>query len=317
MLRYSAHRLALLVPTLIGASVVTFLLVRLLPGDAVDILIGIEVKATPAVAQQIREVLGLDRPLPEQYGRWAWAVLHGDLGISISNGAPVVQELLRRVPVTLELVVLSMVITVVVGIPVGVVGALRRNRWPDEVGRLFSLLGLSLPSFWVGTLLVLLFSVWLRWLPVVGFVPLQDDLTRNLKSMMLPAATLGLALVGAMARMTRSSMLDVLHQDYVKIARAKGLHERNVVIQHALRNALIPVLTLLGVQMGVLLGGAIIVEDVFSLPGIGTLMINAVNQRDYPVIQGIVLFVTLSVILLNLVVDLGYGVLDPRIRYGK
>jgi peptide/nickel transport system permease protein len=316
MVVYILRRLTLLVPMLLGISVITFLVVRLLPGDIVDVMLGTDIRVTPEVSAQMRRLLGLDEPLPQQYGHWLWDALHGDLGLSFTTSKPVAEALLQRYPVTIELVALSITLAVAVGIPLGCLSAVFQDRWLDASGRLLSLVGLSMPSFWVGTLLVLVFAVQLHWLPVVGFVPLFQDPAANLRSMILPTVTLALGVMAAIVRMTRSSMLEVLYQEYIRTARSKGLKDRVVVTTHAFRNALIPTLTLIGLQVGGLLGGAVIVEEIFSLPGVGTLVINAVNNRDYPIVQGAVLFLTVNVVLVNLVVDVMYAFIDPRIRYG-
>src|SRR5262245_22389936 len=305
MLRYAARRLVQTIPTLIVISVLTFLLVRLIPGDPAILIAGED--AAPEALAGIRERLGLDRPLAEQYLIYLGDVLRADLGRSIRSKQPVSQEITARIPATLELAVAAGLLFTGLGTGLGVAAAIWRNRWPDHVIRVVSLLGVSTPSFWLGVVLILVFSVHLRLLPVSG--------RGSLAFLVLPAVTVALDGVALLARLVRASLLEVLGQDYVRTARAKGLMEVTVVLRHALRNALIPALTVLGLEFGRLLGGVVVVESVFGWPGFGRLLISAIQTRDYPVVQSAILLFAMALITVNLVVDLCVGVLDPRVRY--
>ena len=305
MLRYAARRLAQTVPTLLVISVLTFLLVRLIPGDPATLIAGEE--ATPEVLAGLRERLGLDRPLTEQYLIYLRAVVRADLGRSIRSKQPVADELAARIPATLDLALAAGLLFTTLGTGLGVAAAIWRNRWPDHVIRVLSLLGVSAPSFWLGVVLILVFSVHLRLLPVAG--------RGSLAFLVLPAVTVALDGLALLARLVRASLLEVLSHDYVRTARAKGLMEPRVVLHHALRNALIPALTVLGLEFGRLLGGVVVVESVFGWPGFGRLLISAIQTRDYPVVQSAILLFAMALIAVNLVVDLCVGVLDPRVRY--
>jgi peptide/nickel transport system permease protein len=301
------------VPVLFGISLVVFALVRLIPGDVVQILLG-----TSASEQQIetlRRLFGLDQPLPVQFADWFSHVVRGDLGTSLRTGRPVLPDLVARFGVTLQLTLSSMLIALVVAIPLGITSAARRGQLWDAASRLLALIGLSIPNFWLGTLLILFASLAIGWLPPVGFVSLLDDPGLGIQTLLLPSIALGTALAAFVMRMLRSTLLEVLGQEYVRTAYAKGLHDRTVVYTHALKNAFIPVLTVIGIQIGYLLGGAVVVEQVFSLPGLGRFLLDAISTRDYPIVQGGVLFIALVFSLVNLVVDVLYASLDPRIRY--
>jgi peptide/nickel transport system permease protein len=301
------------VPVLFGISLVVFALVRLIPGDVVQILLG-----TSASQQQIetlRRLFGLDQPLPVQFADWFSHVVRGDLGTSLRTGRPVLPDLVARFGVTLQLTLSSMLIALVVAIPLGITSAARRGHLWDAASRLLALIGLSIPNFWLGTLLILFASLAIGWLPPVGFVSLLDDPGLGIQTLLLPSIALGTALAAFVMRMLRSTLLEVLGQEYVRTAYAKGLHDRTVVYTHALKNAFIPVLTVIGIQIGYLLGGAVVVEQVFSLPGLGRFLLDAISTRDYPIVQGGVLFIALVFSLVNLVVDVLYASLDPRIRY--
>jgi peptide/nickel transport system permease protein len=313
--RYLVRRLLSIPPALVGVSILVFLLLRLIPGDVVDQMLGAQNTITEAQRQSLRAFFGLDRPLYVQYWDWARRVLVGDLGASFRTSTPVLELILSRLPVTAELTLLSMLAGLAIGIPTGVIAAVYRATRVDAAARVVSLLGLSIPEFWQGTMLLLLTSLAFRWVPPAYVPPWQDPLS-NLLTMLLPALSLGTVLASNVTRMTRSAMLDVLNRDYVRTARAKGLAERSVVLRHAFRNALIPVVTVSGLQVGYLLGGALIVEEVFTLPGIGRLLLWGIYGRDYPVVQGTVLFVAVAFIFVNVVVDLLYAALDPRIKYG-
>ena len=304
------------VPVVFGLSVAVFLMLRLIPGDVVDVILGTEGVASQERLAQLRKLFGLDRPFHEQYFEWAGSLLRGDFGRSIRTSRPILPDILARFPVTIQLTAMAMVMSLALAIPLGVVSAVRRYTRSDAAVRVFGLLGLSIPNFWLATMLILLASrYWRGVLPTSGYVYPSQDLVGSFRSVLLPALALGAANMAILMRMTRSSMLEVLRQEYVVTARAKGLVERLVVYRHALRNALIPVVTVAGIQVGYLLGGAIIVEQIFALPGVGTLVLNGISQRDYPVVQGGVLFIATSFVLVNLAVDIVYAYVDPKIHY--
>lgn len=305
MTQYAARRLLLLIPILIGVSVVVFLLVHLIPGDPARVLAGQE--ATREDIEAIRHRLGLDAPLHLQYFRFAAGLAGGDLGESIRTGRPVVEELRVRWPVTIRLTVCALVAMILLGVPAGIISATRPNSVFDNTSMMAALVGVSMPVFWLGLMLMLLFAYYLRLLPTAG--------STTWKHFVLPALTLGLSSSAILARLTRSSMLEVMGQDFVRTARAKGLAERVVIYKHALRNALIPVVTVVGLEFGSLLGGAVLTETVFTINGMGRYMVLSIGFRDYPVVQGVVLIFALGFVLVNLVVDLTYAVVDPRIRY--
>ena len=303
--------------TLLGLTVLIFLMLRLIPGTVVEQMIGADAVASPAMVADLKRFFGLDQPWYVQYGRWLGQLAHGDLGTSWRTGKPVVALILERLPVTLELTLFSVAFALVLGVAAGIVSAVRRDRAVDNVTRVGTLLGLSVPVFWQGTMLILFFSLYLRWMPPVVWVDFSADWRRNLTIMVLPALCLGTASAANVARTTRSCMLDVLGSEYVRTAAAKGLTDRVVVLKHALRNALIPVVTVAGLQIGILLGGTVVVEEVFTLPGIGRLVLWSIYQRDYPLTQSTILFIAVLFMAINLAVDLLYGYLDPRIRYGR
>jgi peptide/nickel transport system permease protein len=319
MLRYIAQRLVAFLPTLLGVSALVFFAMRLIPGDAITAQLGTEAgMLTPAQRAALERYYGLDKPPLEQYFIWLGEVLQGNLGFSIRHGKPVLEVILDRFPLTLQLAAMSVLIALMIGIPLGVLSAIYHNTLIDLLGRLFALLGLALPNFLVGTLVIYVLSVYFKVLPNSGnYVSFSVDPRRNLEQMIFPALTLGFALAASLMRMTRSTMLEVLREDYIRTARSKGLRERTVTYRHALRNALIPVVTLLGVQVGYLLGGAVIVEQIFALPGLGRLAVNAISQREYALVQGVTLFIAFNFVLINLAVDVLYASIDPRISYGK
>ena len=317
MTRYLAVRLYSMGLTLLGLTVLIFLMLRLIPGTVVEQMIGADAVASPAMVAELKRFFGLDQPWYVQYGRWLGQLAHGDLGTSWRTGKPVVALILERLPVTLELTLFSVAFALVLGIAAGIVSAVRRDRAVDNVTRVGTLLGLSVPVFWQGTMLILFFSLYLRWMPPVVWVDFSADWRRNLTIMVLPALCLGTASAANVARTTRSCMLDVLGSEYVRTAAAKGLTDRVVVLKHALRNALIPVVTVAGLQIGILLGGTVVVEEVFTLPGIGRLVLWSIYQRDYPLTQSTILFIAVLFMAINLAVDLLYGYLDPRIRYSR
>jgi peptide/nickel transport system permease protein len=313
--RYLAARLLGAVPTLVGVSLLTFAFIRLIPGDAIAARLGTSTALTPEQLASLRAYFGLDQPLPVQYWNWLTSLARGDAGYSIRTGRPVFVEIAERLPATLELAAAATLIAVAVGVPLGLLSALRRRSRADVAARIAGLVGLSLPSFWLGTLIIVVFSLYLRWLPNTGgYVDFVRDPVGNLGLIMFPALTLGLALAAATMRMTRSAMLDVLGADYVRTARAKGLRGEVIVRRHVLRNGLIVVITLLGIQVGQLLGGAVVVEEIFSIPGVGRMLLTAIVQRDYALVQGAVLVIAILFVLVNIFVDLLYGYLDPRIR---
>jgi len=315
MQAYIARRLLALVPTLFFASLIVFVSVRLIPGSVIDLMLSQNDIGTGNSRAAIEAALGLDRPVHEQYLRWAGAALQGDLGRSLWTSTPVTEQLAARLPVTLELGVLALAVGLIVALPIGVYSAIRQDTAGDYLARSFSILMLGIPSFWLGTLVMVFPSIWWGWSPEIDYVPLTRDPLKNLSQMILPAVILGTSLSAVTMRFTRTMMLEVLRQDYIRTAWAKGLGERLVVIRHALRNALIPVVTLIGLQAPILIGGAVIIEQIFVIPGMGLLLLEAVGQRDYPIITGVFLVVGLCVMLINLLVDLSYGMLDPKVRY--
>ncbi len=316
MRTYVLTRLATLVPTLLGVTILVFLMIRLIPGTVVDQMLGADTRVTEEQRQAMRTFFGLDRPLHVQYLEWLGGLLRGDLGVSWRSGQAVTALIAERFAVTLQLALGALLISLLVGLPLGIVSAVRENTPLDHLVRVLSLFSLSIPIFWQAAMLILFFSLWLQWTPPVDYTPLTVDPVKNLQQFILPSIVLGTVVAAQLMRMTRSALLDVLRNDYVRTARAKGLGERVVVIRHALRNTLIPIVTVIGAQVGYLLGGAIVTEEVFTLPGVGRLVLNAVYQRDYPLVQGAILFIAMIFTLSNLVVDLLYGYLDPRIRYG-
>ena len=300
---------------LFALSLVVFTLIRLVPGDAVTLWLGQEGTMRPEVQQTLRKMFGLTDPLPVQYANWLGDLLTGNLGYSFRSRLPVLPALLQALPITLELAGLTMLLSAVVALPLGIISAVRRNAPVDLAARLLGLIGLSTPSFWLGVLLILVSASFFNWLPSLIWVSPLVNPVENLQQMAMPAIALGLPLMAVVMRMTRSAMLDVLEQDYIRTARAKGAAESSVLLRHALRNAWIPIVTVLGIQLGRLLGGAVIVEQIFGLPGIGSLLVSAITERDYPMVQGTTLMVGAFFILVQLIVDVAYGYLDPRIRY--
>jgi peptide/nickel transport system permease protein len=311
---YLIRRLLGLIPVLLVISVVTFLTIALVPGDAASVILG--PTATPERAAQVRKRFGLDQPLPVRYAKWMGEVLRGDLGNSILNRQSVTSLLGPALRVTLEQIVLAMLLASTIALVVGVAAAALRGTWIDSALMGFALIGTSVPTFWLGLVLIYVFSVRWKLLPPSGFVPFSEDPVANLRSMVLPSLALAVWLAGPLARFVRSSLIEVLRTQFVTTARAKGLSERGVMRGHALKNALIPTVTFAGLQIGGLLGGAIVTEVVFSLPGIGSLALSGIQNRDFPVVQGVVLVVACGYVLINIAVDIGYVLLDPRIRFG-
>jgi peptide/nickel transport system permease protein len=302
------------VPTLVGVSIVVFVLVRLLPGDATTLLLQ-DAKSSAADEAALRRQLGLDQPLIVQYVDWAATLARGDLGRSLKSRNPVADELAGRIPVTLELGLLALVIAVGIAIPVGVLSAARQDTWADYVSRSAAIGLLAIPGFWLATLVVTLPSVWWGWTPPLRYTRLFDDPTKNLSQVIVPAVILGLGLSGGLMRLIRTQMLEVLRQDFVRTAAAKGLAERSIVLGHALKNAFIPAMTALGLQVSLLISGTVVLESIFVLPGMGRYLLESVQARDYPAVQGLNLLFATVIILSNLLVDLLYGWLDPRVRY--
>ncbi|HTO12680.1 MAG TPA: ABC transporter permease [Candidatus Binatia bacterium] len=312
MVEFLVRRAFISAVTLLLITVIVFTGVRMIPGDPARVLGGIDADA--AGLEEIRAKYGLNDPVPVQYLRWLGLAVRGDLGESIRTRTSVAWTVAIKAPITLELACLSLLVAVSIAIPIGVLAAVRRNTAWDVLASSVSLCGVSIPNFWLGIMLILLVSVRLGWLPASGFVPLGEDLLGNLKRMLMPALVLGGGLAAALMRQTRNAMIEVLSTDYVRTARAKGLAQPAVVMRHALRNGLIPVVTILGLQMGALMGGAVVTESIFVLPGFGRLIVEAVFTRDYPVVQGVVLLTAASYVLINLLVDVSYSVLNPRIR---
>lgn len=315
MREYVLRRLLLLIPTVIGVTLIVFMMMRFIPGDPITNMMG--EMYSEEDAQRLRQELGFDEPLVWQYVKWLLFLLRGDWGTSILTHRAVLTEILSSLPVSLELIFLAMVISLLIALPAGVVAAVWPNSWKDYSAMVVAMAGVSIPEFFLGVLLFLLFALVLGWLPVSGYVPPLDDLWQNLRHMLLPALTLGLPRAALLTRLVRASLLEVLRLEYVTTARSKGLKESLIVLKHALKNALIPTVTVIGLQIGFLIGGAIVVETVFAVPGIGSFGINAIVQRDYPQVQAFVLVAALVFVSANLSVDLLYAVIDPRIQYGK
>lgn len=315
MTTFLLRRLLLAIPVLLGVSILVFAMIRLVPGDVIDRIMGPDVRITAERRAELERVFGLDRSIPEQYLAWLGGVLRGDLGASLLSRRPVAADLAARIPVTLQLALLSLALALAVGVPLGIVAALRRDSWVDHLATLLALVGMSIPNFWLGTLLVLVFSLWLGWLPSAGYVAFAEDPVRNLRLMVLPVTSLAVVEAAVIMRMVRGMALDVIGQDYVRTAKAKGLAAAAVTWRHVLPNTLVPVITVVGLSAGYLLSGTIIIEEIFSVPGLGRLALMAVNNRDYPLLQGTVLVIAGTYLAVNLAVDLLYGVVDPRIRY--
>ena len=313
MSRYILNRLTQMIPVLFGVLVAVFIMLKLTPGDPATAMLGVQ--ATPDELERVRHAMGLDRPWHIQFGIWLGNALQGDLGSSYISKKPVSELILTRLPVTLELSLFAMILAVIIGIPAGILSAARRYSWVDYVITSLALFGVSMPSFWFAILLILLFSLQLGWLPASGYMPWERGIWPHLRSLIMPGLALGLFLMGALVRFCRTSMIETLVQDYIRTARAKGISQSLLLMRHALKNALIPTVTVMGIQFGALLGGAIIIETIFAFPGIGTMMLTAVNQRDYPVVQGVTLVVAIAFTLSNLLVDVLYTWLNPRIRY--
>ena len=315
MFRYIVQRVIFMVPVALLVSFMTFMLIHIVPGDPARILLGED--ATPQAVVALQHELGLDKPLPQQFGLWLLQALHGNLGESIQLQQPVTQALLQRLPVTLELGLVSLIYSLVLAIPLGVYSATHRRGWLEWLINISTLVGTAIPNFVLALVLILLFAVTLRIFPPGGYKPFTDDPMSNIRDLVLPVIALGTSTVAVNLRQIRASMVEVLEQDYVRTARAKGLSERRVNYVHALRNSLIPLLTIVGLQVGAILGGAFVIETIFLWPGVGALAVDSIFSKDYPVVQGVVLLVAFSYMLVNLLVDISYVFLDPRIRLNK
>jgi peptide/nickel transport system permease protein len=315
VLGFLARRIVtVFLPTLLGISLLVFAAMHLIPGNFVDIMIGLGGDVSDEQRAAITASYGLDAPLPVQYLRWLGNIFTGDMGNSLRTGQPVAQSILDRLPITLELTLLATLVSLLFAIPAGILAAVNRGGPVDVVIRLVALVGLSVPNFLIATMLILFVSTRWQVLPTTGFVGIEEGVWPNLKSLILPATALGALLAASIMRMTRSAVLEELGKEYLTVARAKGLSSKAVVLRHALRNALVPVITVVGIQTGYLLGGTVIVEQIFAIPGIGRLALDAVSQRDYPVVQGTTLFIAAAFVFMNLVTDIIYGFVDPRIR---
>ena len=318
MNNYLVKRLLLVVPTLILVTILVFLLMRLIPGDPAYLrLIGTDGDAefTQEQLQDLRAQLGTDKPLPEQYVRWVWGVVQFDFGLSMVYDTPISDDLKTRLPITLELTVLALVLATVIAVPLGIISAIFQDSWADYLSRIVAIAGIAMPTFWTGILIIILLIYFFGWLPPLGYASLWDDPLRNLQQMVFPAIALGFYNMALIARVMRSAMLEVFREDYIRTARSKGLSERVVITRHALKNASLPVLTISGWQVGRLVAGTVVIEKIFLIPGMGKLLIDSIFARDFTMIQAIVLVVAVLVMLINLFVDLMYGWLDPRIRF--
>ena len=314
MAQYILRRLLFLLPTLFLVTLLVFSIIRLLPGNIVVLMLSEQGYASDRA--QLERMLGLDRPFYEQYLTYIGQVLQGDLGVSFWTREPVLDEIMQRLPVSIELAVLAMLFGLLIALPTGIIAAVKQDSWLDYLFRSLAIGGLAVPGFWLATIIMVAASIWWKWVPPIRFTPLLRDPLANLSQFLLPAMILGLALSASLMRMTRSMMLEVLREDFIRTARAKGLRESAVIARHVLKNAMIPVVTIMGLQFSALIGGTVIMESIFVLPGMGRFLLDAITWRDYPVIQGINLFLAVGVVVLNLLIDLLYAFLDPRIRYG-
>jgi peptide/nickel transport system permease protein len=317
MLRYTIRRLLALIPTLFLATLIVFFIIRLIPGDIIDQMIAQNDGADQELTREkLQAVLGLDVPIHVQYFRWVKdIVLEGNLGISLWEDVPVTQEVMDRLPISVELGLIAIIISLIIAIPIGVISAIRYETWADYIGRTFSILGLSVPNFWLATLVIVLPSKWWGWSPPIEVVSIIEDPVENLKMFIIPGVIMGVVFSAVIMRMTRAMMLEVLRQDYIRTAWAKGLKEKIIIIRHALKNALIPVITIIGLQIPVLIGGLIVMEYIFALPGMGTMIMNTIYARDYPMVTGVMLLMGIFILVINLLVDLSYGFLDPKVKY--
>ena len=328
MRTYIIKRLLLMIPTVLVVSIIVFFMMRLMSGDILDIMIAewrISGQGGPVLKAALEQRMGLEAPLITQYGRWLgfWpqadggfsGIFQGDFGNSLWKATPVIDSMLERLPVTFELGLMGIIIAQLIALPVGIYSALRQDTWGDYIARSFAILAIAVPGFWVATLVIVFPSIWWGYMPSIFLIPFTEDPIGNLKMFIVPALVLGMGMSGLTMRMTRTMMLEVLRQDYIRTAWGKGLRERVVVLRHALKNALIPVVTIIGHQTPILIGGTVIIEEIFCLPGMGRLLIDASSHRDYPIVSAVVFIIGIIVVLANLTVDLTYGLLDPRVRY--
>lgn len=315
MLRYIAHRLLGLIPVLIGVSLLVFLSVWVIPGDVVDVMMGDEMAQSAAAIERLRAQMNLDEPIHIRYLTWIGNVLQGDLGVSLISGEPVLDQILRRAPVNFQLMLMAMFFIIVIGIPLGTLAAYKQFTWIDNTIRIGAIFGYVIPNFWLATIAVLIVSLYFPRSGVLNYVPFSEDPIANIRGLLLPGLVLSLTTVTYIVRLTRSTVLDALRQDYVRTARAKGLSERIVMTVHVIPNSMIPVATVLGIQVGVLIGGLVLTEEVFMLPGIGRMILLSIESRDFMVLAGSILFVAVIFVLVNLFIDILYAFLDPRIRY--
>lgn len=313
--RYLLRRLLLLIPILFGVSLLVFALIHAIPGDISNFMIGTDTRITEEQRERVRASYGLDQPLAIQYAKWMGHVLQGDLGTSFRTRRAITDELSLRLPVTAQLAVMAAVMAIMAAIPVGVLAAVRRNTRLDYAATVGTLIGISMPNFLLATILVLIFSFKLKWLPPIGYVPFREDPVANVKVMLMPSVSLALPLTAVLMRYTRSAVLEALSHDHVRVARAKGLANRTVMTRHVLRNASIPIITVIGIQFATLLGGTVIIETIFGLPGIGRYIYESISTRDYPVVQGVTLVMAAIFVLISLVVDITYAFMDPRLRH--
>lgn len=314
MQRYVAQRVFLGVVSILGLTIVVFVFLRAIPGDTAVLILGPDSAASEEDVRLLREELGLDDPLPVQYLRWLGDIVQADLGKSLFTGRTVTDEVSNRVETTLELAALALLISFVVGVTTGTASALWRGTIQEQFIRFFSLMGLAIPNFWLGTMVVVYSAKWFGWIPPVQHTSIFSDPSRNLQQFMIPAAVVGLSLAASLARLSRSAVLEVLREDYIRTARAKGLHSRAVLFRHTLRGSLIPIISLFAVQVGAVVAGTVVIENVFNLPGMGRLLLDSIGRKDYPVVQGIVLLYGTFIVLVNIITDIAYGFIDPRIR---
>jgi len=320
MRAYIVRRLLLVIPTLFLVSLIVFFGMRLIPGDIVDILVemsrGLASGSAPPTRAEVAHSMGLDLPIYVQYWQWMGnIILHGDFGMSYWKHIPVIDDILIRLPVTFELAFLALVVAQIIALPIGIYSALRQDTWGDYIGRSFAILCIAVPGFWLGTLIIVFPSIWWGYMPPIRLIHFTDDPLGNLQMFIIPAIVLGMAMAGGTMRMTRTMMLEVLRQDYIRTAWAKGLRERVVILRHALKNALIPVVTMISIWVPFLIGGTVIIEQIFSLPGMGRLVIDSALRRDYPLVSGVMLVLAVILVFVNLVVDITYALLDPRVHY--
>lgn len=316
MRAYLIRRLLALIPTLFLATLIVFFVIRLVPGDIIDQMISENDGSDQELTREkLEAALGLDVPIYIQYYRWVKATIQGDLGVSLWDDVPVTEELMDRLSISFELALIAIIISLLVAIPVGIISAVRQETWADYIGRTFSILGLSVPNFWLATMVIVLPSKWWGWSPPVEVTSITEDFAENLKMFIIPGAIMGVVFSAVIMRMTRAMMLEVLRQDYIRTAWAKGLKEKIIIIRHALKNALIPVITIIGLQIPVLIGGLVVIEHIFALPGMGTMMLDSILSRDYPIITGVMLFMGVFILIINLLVDLSYGFFDPKVKY--